>query len=679
MALEQITFNIGAFNDANAGGNNYYTGTVFEVKKQSDNTFASIYSDPDGGFPIAQNGIDNLSNSIGECNFYIDTGDYYIEVDSKRKNFNVGLPASFVANLNGGSVQDYINENLTPFKSAVDMESASYLSLYPEYTRVVWQGRFTQSDGGSNWGVLRFGAHTADGGSIFSIDSNTYVKANLTSKVNVKKFGCKVDANSDTTEGTPTGTDDYDAFYKCLTYTVANGASAFIPAGNMLIGSTIDIDSLPYGDLKGVNIIGTKVKTGRTYTSQIKGKAGLTNLFTQAFDAGLSKQRPITLVGFGVISEDPWEDLTVRAPLRAFDLYSCPSSHFERLHFFGITSGLHTRACWLSSYEDITTNRCSQGIFCDGDDGDGGYGFADHCSFNNITNSGWVSTFGLWLRGCKSPTLNRIDGETGHTGNALIIEGCHNVDFRGGYFEAFRSVTPVVIRPIVGSTLDDLEEFSTSVTMTNIHGLTNKVGLISIIRGCLGVRLNGVRNIRVDGSGRDDEAGEWLVLSAGAASEGFANYTQNIIIDGDISDSDVASSITNLTAHSQMFNYDGTVIQRDSNKTFYGLTLKRGMTLINTALNTVEKVIDSGTLNSSITITANSTADSRILTGVSSFTGLYVGTLVSFNGQDRLKVTSLDRANNIVYLGTEIASTVTGGSLTYTPPTTINLGVSVAP
>jgi hypothetical protein len=90
MALEQITFNIGAFNDSDAGGNNYFVNKVFEVKNQSDNTFATIYADASGATQIPQNGIDNISNSRGECNFYIDDGDFYLEVDSQQKNFNVG-------------------------------------------------------------------------------------------------------------------------------------------------------------------------------------------------------------------------------------------------------------------------------------------------------------------------------------------------------------------------------------------------------------------------------------------------------------------------------------------------------------------------------------------------------------------------------------------------------------
>ena len=85
-----------------------------------------------------------------------------------------------------------------PFKNVSDMKSAAWLSILPEGTRIEWQGYYDQSDGGNNWGVLRFGAHTADGGSVFSIDANTYIEANLKGAgINVRKFGARGDGVND--------------------------------------------------------------------------------------------------------------------------------------------------------------------------------------------------------------------------------------------------------------------------------------------------------------------------------------------------------------------------------------------------------------------------------------------------------------------------------------------------
>lgn len=93
--------------------------------------------------------------------------------------------ADDVAKNDGGTVQGFIDTST--FKTAEDAK------LYQSHivgSKVIWQGRFSQSDGGSNWGVVKTGAHTDDGGSIFSIDENTYIEANLKGKtISIAKFG----------------------------------------------------------------------------------------------------------------------------------------------------------------------------------------------------------------------------------------------------------------------------------------------------------------------------------------------------------------------------------------------------------------------------------------------------------------------------------------------------------
>ncbi|MEQ5566337.1 phage head-binding domain-containing protein, partial [Providencia rettgeri] len=63
-----------------------------------------------------------------------------------------------------------------------------------------WQGYYSQSDGGSGWGVVKKGAHTEDGGSIFSIDYNTYIEANHGSSIYTKKFGLRGDGSIETVQ-----------------------------------------------------------------------------------------------------------------------------------------------------------------------------------------------------------------------------------------------------------------------------------------------------------------------------------------------------------------------------------------------------------------------------------------------------------------------------------------------
>ncbi|ASU03360.1 hypothetical protein [Pseudoalteromonas phage J2-1] len=62
---------------------------VYEVRKTSDNSLATIYSDKDGASEIAQDGIDNKSNARGELGFYVADGDYYIEVGGVSAGFSV--------------------------------------------------------------------------------------------------------------------------------------------------------------------------------------------------------------------------------------------------------------------------------------------------------------------------------------------------------------------------------------------------------------------------------------------------------------------------------------------------------------------------------------------------------------------------------------------------------------
>lgn len=68
-----------------AGG----VGVVYEVRKVSDNSLATIYSDKDGVTSIPQNGTSNVSNGDAEAVFYIDDGDYYIEVGVVSSIFKV--------------------------------------------------------------------------------------------------------------------------------------------------------------------------------------------------------------------------------------------------------------------------------------------------------------------------------------------------------------------------------------------------------------------------------------------------------------------------------------------------------------------------------------------------------------------------------------------------------------
>lgn len=62
-------------------------GEVYEVRKTSDDSLATIYSDAAGTTEIVQDGTSNVSDSAGVVEFYIADGGYYVEVDSVKSNF----------------------------------------------------------------------------------------------------------------------------------------------------------------------------------------------------------------------------------------------------------------------------------------------------------------------------------------------------------------------------------------------------------------------------------------------------------------------------------------------------------------------------------------------------------------------------------------------------------------
>lgn len=81
-----------------AGG----VGVVYEVRKTSDNSLATIYSDKDGVTSIPQNGIANVSNGDAEVVFYIVDGDYTVTINAIKANLIVGDGRCAVSDINSG-------------------------------------------------------------------------------------------------------------------------------------------------------------------------------------------------------------------------------------------------------------------------------------------------------------------------------------------------------------------------------------------------------------------------------------------------------------------------------------------------------------------------------------------------------------------------------------------------
>lgn len=144
--------------------------------------------------------------------------------------------------------------------------------------RVNWDGYDEQSDGGSNWGIVKVGAHVEDGGSIFSIDTNTYIEANLKGKsINVAKFG---------STGVGDSLDATSRLNACFAYCdnvdvggdASYGIPAKLPIGEHYITSNV---TLPDGGLHGVEMSQSRILVDENITGDAvtMGDSAAGNLF----------------------------------------------------------------------------------------------------------------------------------------------------------------------------------------------------------------------------------------------------------------------------------------------------------------------------------------------------------------------------------------------------------------
>jgi len=488
----------------------------------------------------------------------------------------------------------------------------------------------------------------------------TTVQTKLRENVSVKDFGAVGDGV----------TDDTAAIVFGMNACIAAGKALFFPAGTYLITSTINLDTLSTAG-QMVTLIGEEGAYYRTDTSGVKptvllGGAGLTQLFSQPFAGVL--QRRLTVKNFSIRSQDPFTD-TVRAPLRAFDIYNSPYSIYENIDTIGITSLLHLRTAYFCKLSKIQTGRTTEGIFIDGDDGAGGYGFADHVSLTNIVTGGLAGSWGTRLRGSKSSNITMFDCETGTSGPGLIIEGCKEINVTNVYAEGFINANPIAVRSIVGSSLDNLEDFCFNITIDGVHGQSNTSNTIVLQNGVFNVTIRNVREYRVDAAGRESATGDWLQVSVGALSQNSLIRFHDINLEGFFASDKTLPAIVSAAGFNQCFRINGNIIQSETNRAFYGLSLQRGTNYNNTGLSTKELVLTNGTLSSStLTMTATTTNGSRKIT-VTNTTDLFPGTFITVGAQTGLFVTSIDRATNTVWLGTQITATASGVAVSYTTPT----------
>ena len=111
---------------------------------------------------------------------------------------------------------DDLSQSYT-FKTIALMKAS--LVEFPEGKKIFWQGYHAESDGGSNWGIVKSGAHTEDGGSIFTLADGKYIDANMKGKkTTFAKFGLSSSV-----------VDNSDSIESALSFVLVSGQPIYIP------------------------------------------------------------------------------------------------------------------------------------------------------------------------------------------------------------------------------------------------------------------------------------------------------------------------------------------------------------------------------------------------------------------------------------------------------------------
>ena len=239
------------------------------------------------GFDFVSGGTLGIGDR-DKCVFYPTDGYWY--------SWNGKLPYVVPANSSPtpggkkgwGVIEKFLDADKLIFSSVQDMKigkthTGKYvnLSIYPEGTKVSWLGYYAASDGGSNWGILKKGVHTEDGGYILGLSGLLYVQANLKgSRINVRKFGAFGDGI----------TDDTAKFIAASNYIHANhpDGSISISGGTFLVGDLVLRCSLYSADrsiIKNTNSANTG--KGVRYSSA-NPPAGKLVIEGVVFDGGVS-------------------------------------------------------------------------------------------------------------------------------------------------------------------------------------------------------------------------------------------------------------------------------------------------------------------------------------------------------------------------------------------------------
>lgn len=472
-------------------------------------------------------------------------------------------------------------------------------------------------------------------------------------------------------------TDDRSAIWSAIQYCNDNQRPLYFPKGTYLINSTIDFTSLPYvvdsvaPDYKyRITIIGEDV-TNTTF----KAGAGLSNMFVYN-PTNKNNLRSFTFKNIKIIPTDSYDDLNIRAPLKAFELLASPYTHFENIEFIGIDSGIHLQSCWMSTFSNILGTRMRKGIFLDGTNPNiaNDYGFADHCIFNNILFGGALNDYGIYLLGTRATKITKFNSEQGYTGNAIKIEGCHNVEIDTIYLENYISAKPILIK---GNTLlNSITDFSTNIKIKNAHVYNLEVEFLELGKGVDGVTIGNTRftfnydTINHGGTPTTKQRND-LILFTSPLAQGLGNYFKNI----SILDNNDFYDIGNFNRHfaigwSQMFIFGNHSYVKGSNISYYAPSYRKGITVVqldNTLDYTSFFVEEEGSYGTLTSVTGTVSLGNNVVT-LSDVTNIIPGTYLNVGDVQRVKVMSKNPSTKQIVISKNASVSVVDGVVSYADP-----------
>lgn len=104
MSLQPYNIAVGRF-ETGQDGENYETGQAVYILTESD-TLHPIFEDKDGLTQILQDGVSNVTDNLGEFNFFCEVGRLKARVNGVDRFISVGLSSSSIFNDDGTTAQD---------------------------------------------------------------------------------------------------------------------------------------------------------------------------------------------------------------------------------------------------------------------------------------------------------------------------------------------------------------------------------------------------------------------------------------------------------------------------------------------------------------------------------------------------------------------------------------------